>query len=320
MKVWTRFRQGGGIRLVKALTKMGLLPELLKMGFNILLKGKSYKLEYNKLRTKIEPKLVKEFNHFLSVNNPANGSEENNSKEESNKYVWFCWLQGIKNAPDIVKACLESQKKWLKDKEFVIITANNYKGYISLPQYIEEKYAKHIIPDALFSDLIRVELLIKYGGTWIDSTVMMTGSNYPAEIFNCHLFMPQYISRNGVRNGISNWMITANKGNHLLRLLRGMLLEYWQRYDCVVDYYIFHLFFRMIAGKYPDVVAEMPILNSYHCIELLNHLGERGQSDKLHRFLSEISIHKLSCRLSKETLEDKENVLHDLLELINQQG
>ncbi len=315
MKVWTRFRQGGGFRQVKALARMGLLPELLKATLSILFKGKDYKQEYRKLRNKVEPKLVKEFNHFLSGNDLANRPEQKSHKDESSKYVWFCWLQGIENAPDIVKACLMSQKKWLKSKEFVIITANNYKEYISLPRYIEEKYARHIIPDALFSDLIRVELLTKYGGTWIDSTVMITGSNYHEEIFDCQLFMPQYIDWDGTRQGISNWIITANKGNHHLELLKGMLLEYWRRYDCVVDYYIFHLFFRMIASKYPNVLSEMPVLNSYHCIELLNHLGERGQSEKLHRFLSEVSIHKLSSRLSKETMEDYENVLHELLRL-----
>lgn len=112
-------------------------------------------------------------------------------------------------------------------------------------------------------------------------------------------------------------MITANKGNHLLCILKKMLFEYWNRYDCVVDYYIIHLFFGMIARKYTDEVAKMPVLNSYHCIELLNHLGERGQSENLHRFLSKVSIHKLSYRLGQEILEDEENVLHELLGLIN---
>lgn len=318
MKVLTRFRQGGGLRLVKTLFRMGLLPDLLKAGYNTLLRGKNYKQEYAKLRKKIAPKLVKEFEYILEDNyKPAVEPIESNSTNKSNKYVWFCWLQGIDKAPDIVKACLESQKKWLKERTFVIITAENYKEYISLPQYIEEKYAKRIIPEVSFSDLIRVELLIKYGGTWLDSTVMITGCNYPKEIFDCPIFLPQYIGKNGTWRGVSSWMITANKGNHLLCILKEMLLEYWKRYDCVVNYYIIHLFFGMIARKYTVEVAKMPLLNSYHCIELLNHLGERGQSEKLHQFLSKVSIHKLSYRLGKEILEDEENVLHELLGLIN---
>lgn len=315
MKVLTRFKQGGGWRLVRTFVQMGLFPDLLKAGLNVLIKGNSYQKQYARLIKKVEPLLVEEFKGFLStidlqLREAAHKGEI--ADTESSNHVWFCWLQGMDKAPDIVKACLESQKRWLKDKTFVIITADNYAEYISLPQHVEEKYAKGIIPNALFSDLIRVELLTKYGGTWIDATVMITGDNYPKEIFNSPLFMPQYINGEGARVGFSNWMITARRGNMQLMLLRELLYEYWRRCDCVVDYYIFHLFFTMIASKYPEEVAAMPLLNSYHCIELLKHLGERGQSDKLQRFLSKVSIHKLSCRLNEDVLEDKENILHDL--------
>ena len=42
---------------------------------------------------------------------------------------------------------------------------------MELPGYIVEKWGKGQIPAALFSDLLRLQLLIKYGGMWIDSTV-----------------------------------------------------------------------------------------------------------------------------------------------------
>ena len=300
---------------------MGLLSDLLRMGINVLIRGKRYQQQYIGLVKKVAPLLEKEFSYFLRDNNELisdNNRQKNDlAATEGNNYVWFCWLQGMDEAPYMVKACLESQKKQLKDRTFNIITADNYSKYISLPQYVEEKYARRIIPNALFSDLIRVELLIKYGGTWIDSTVMMTGDNYPKEVFDCPLFLPQYIGKDGTKHGISNWLITAEKGNHLLILLREMLFEYWRRYDCVVDYYIFHLFFGMIARKYTDEVARMPVLNSYQCIELLKHLSEPCQSERLQRFLSKVSIHKLSCRLSEDVWEDDGNMLHELLKLVS---
>ena len=313
MKVLTRFKQGGGLRLVRTFIRMGLFYDLLKAGFDVLFRGKNYQKQYAKLVNKVEPLLVEEFSPLLNASNKQiEESERKSDITKGNQCIWFCWLQGMDKAPEMVIACLVSQRKWLKGRTFHVITAENYKEYISLPQFVEEKYAKGIIPNALFSDLIRVELLAKYGGTWIDATVMITGNNYPKEIFDCPLFMPQYINGEGARVGFSNWMITARRGNMQLMLLRELLYEYWRRYDCVVDYYIFHLFFTMIASKYPEEVAAMPLLNSYHCIELLKHLGEHGQSDKLQRFLSKVSIHKLSCRLNEDVLEDKENILHDL--------
>lgn len=317
MKALTRFSQAGGIRLVTTLARMGLLPALFKAGFNVLLKRKSYQEQYAELIHKVNPLLTKEFSTILDeCDKSIKETGCNNDHTDGNhKYIWFCWLQGIDKAPEIVKHCLNSQRKWLKDRTFVIITAENYKEYISLPEFIEEKYARRMIPDPMFTDLIRVELLIKHGGTWIDSTVMITGNNYPKEILDCPIFMPQYVNRDGRWSGISNWMITARKGNHLLVLLREMLFKYWQRYDCVLNYYILHQFFAMIASKYTDEIARMPFINSYQCIELLKHLGERNQSDKLQQHLSMASIHKLSYRLSKDILEDEENILHELLEL-----
>lgn len=317
MKALTRFKQGGGFRLAIALTRMGLLPDLLKACFNILLKRNSYQRQYRILGNKITPKLTEEFNRILDEADKRiqKYEQKKDIKDEKGKYVWFCWMQGIEKAPEIVNICLESQKKWLKDRNFVIITAENYKDYISLPEFIEEKYSSHVIPDAMFTDLIRVELLIKYGGTWIDSTVMITGNNYPKEILDCPIFMPQYVNRDGNWEGISSWMITARRGNHLLLLLREMLFEYWRRYDCVIYYYILHLFFKMIASKYTDEIEKMPFINSYQCIELLKHLGEHDPEGKLQQHLSTASIHKLSYRLSKEIFNDKRNILHKLFEL-----
>lgn len=53
-------------------------------------------------------------------------------------------------------------KKWVRGKRFVIITAENYRNYVTLPTDIEKKHDRGIIPNAHFTDLIRLELLIKY--------------------------------------------------------------------------------------------------------------------------------------------------------------
>lgn len=41
-------------------------------------------------------------------------------------------------------------------------------------------------------------------------------------------------------------------------VLRDLLYQYWQDYDCVVHYYMFHLFFSLILEKYSKEVAKMP--------------------------------------------------------------
>ena len=81
--------------------------------------------------------------------------------EESKKsnYVWICWFQGLKNAPPLVKACVQSVKENLKDKEIVILTNETIPEYVEFPDYIQKKWEKGMMGAAHYSDLLRVELL-----------------------------------------------------------------------------------------------------------------------------------------------------------------
>lgn len=103
--------------------------------------------------------------------------------------IWWCWLQGIENAPSIVKAYFNSLMREFKGSKvqegqglsdgyvIKVIDEKNWKEYVEHPDYIVKEWEKKQIPPALFSDLLRLELLIKYGGTWIDSTVLCTGGS-----------------------------------------------------------------------------------------------------------------------------------------------
>ena len=84
------------------------------------------------------------------------------SHTRSNK-VWFFWMQGIEEAPNVVKVCLESLKKNLTDREIVVLDSSNIRDYVDMPEFFIAKYEKGIISQTKFSNLLRLELLIKYG-------------------------------------------------------------------------------------------------------------------------------------------------------------
>ena len=62
--------------------------------------------------------------------------------------------------------------------EVIVIDEKNWREYIDLPDYIIRRRERKQIPPAHFTDLLRLELLIRYGGTWIDSTVLCTGFKF----------------------------------------------------------------------------------------------------------------------------------------------
>lgn len=57
--------------------------------------------------------------------------------EYSNK-VWIFWRQGYENAPQLIKACYDSVKRNLTNRDIVFLSEENLHKYITLPDYIEE--------------------------------------------------------------------------------------------------------------------------------------------------------------------------------------
>ena len=87
------------------------------------------------------------------------------------------------------------------------------------------------------------------------------------------LFLFQYTKQGSIPVSISNWFISVHSNNEALIVLRDMLYAYWKDYDCVLDYYIFHLFFAMISKEYPEQMAAMPYAQSQRSLVLLHHWG-----------------------------------------------
>ena len=333
-KLITRYRQFGGFRLVREYAKLGALWPAVKAGVRCLVKGQSFKGIYPEVLRKVEPVLIKKYgtqipriaqriksntnlpNDTNDASTPSTGSGPESGPEK--KTIWWCWLQGIEKAPSIVRACYNSlvQGEWFKVHGYTVsvIDAENWKEYVELPGYIVEKWEKGRIPAAMFSDLLRVELLIRYGGTWIDSTVLCTG-NVSADLLDADLFLFQYTKEGSVPVSISNWFITACKGNEMLRVLREMLYAYWKDYDCVLDYYIFHLFFAMISKEFPEQMLAMPYAQSQNSLVLLHHWGEKFDQKKWDRLTSQVGFHKLAFRVSEKLIEDKENYYNHILRM-----
>lgn len=287
-----RFREFGGLRLVQTYFCLGVCGIIIKEFIRCLIRRRSLRFIYPKICQVVDPILIERYKLQSKI------TEE--FPHEHPKRIWWCWLQGVEKAPDIVKACLASLRKHLPDYEITIIDEANYSQYVNLPDYIVEKRRMGGIPAALFSDLLRLELLIKYGGSWIDSTVLCTGIQEGCKYLEADLFLFQY-TKPGSKSfgGISNWFISAHSNHPLLVSLRDMLYTYWRDYDCAIEYYIFHLFFAELRKVYPEAVSNMPYGYSRDSLVLMNHWREEFDQKKWDNLTSRVCFHKLSSRPSK---------------------
>ena len=326
-KLTTRFRQFGGMRLVLQYAKLGALAAIVKGIVSCVVKRHSYQFIYPEVLKRIEPMLIAKYGSrvLCKQSEQARAQEFKQSngtrvlKHKHPKVIWWCWLQGLEKAPNIVKACHRSLQKNLKDYEIKIIDSENWKQYVQLPDYIVERWNKKQIPPALFSDLLRLQLLIKHGGTWIDSTVLCTGFNGSRvqefkKYLDADLFLFQYTPEGTTKDiSISNWFISAHSNNVVLMAVRDMLFAYWKDYNCTLDYYIFHLFFSMVAKEYPEEIAAMPYGYSMRSLTLLHHWGETFNQKKWDKLTSKVAFHKLAFRISDNVKNDKSNFYHFIL-------
>ncbi len=83
--------------------------------------------------------------------------------------IWIYWHQGMSEAPFVVRKCIES---WVKENpgwEVNFLDKDNLGEYVVL-NLREEKLVNLPLPHQ--SDLVRLQLLSKYGGVWADATTL----------------------------------------------------------------------------------------------------------------------------------------------------
>lgn len=291
------FKRVGGFNIIKEYIRSHVF---LTMLFQFLILGPSKKaLEIVRLsaQLKIQKRLQKK---YKSVLEKIDYEKINNKEQRKNKTIWICWLQGIENAPDLVKVCYESVCENLQDWDIVVVTSDNLKEYIDLPSYIMEKWNKGMISNTHFSDILRVELLTSYGGLWLDSTVLCTGK-VPNYIEESELFIYQCLKPGLDGHCIigSSWLIYSESNNIVMHTVRLLLFEYWKENNRLVDYFLLHHFIsitlRYLRGewnKIPKVPNDLPHI-------LLLQMFEVYDDKKYTHIKQFVPFHKLSYKFNE---------------------
>ncbi len=234
---------------------------------------------------------------------------ESKEKKFNSDTVWFMWLQGLDNAPEIVKRCYESQRKYLPDKKFILLDEKNVFDYIDLPEHIKRKRAEGKIGNAHFSDIVRNELLIRHGGYWIDSTVYMTDAKIFPVVDKTPLFMFSffYFGFNPEIMELNNWFIHSTTNNNILCLLQELLFAYWEDYDYAQNYFIYHILESVANDYYRKEYREMPILSQAQAHVLAHYIYDRFDEQKWEMMKISSGIHKLSTRFNETWLKKEGN-------------
>ena len=212
--------------------------------------------------------------------------------------IWFCWMQGIANAPELVQACFNRLKVVLNNYEINVITKDNYKDFTNLPDFITKKWEKNIITTTHFSDILRNNLLLNNGGYWIDSTVFLSDS-IPEIIQKSQFFLFQSYKpgSNGKEVNLSSWFIGSIKNNPVLKLTQELLFNYWKKKNYLIDYFLYHNFLQMALNHYHEIKKQIPKYTNETAHYLLFELQNDFNITKYTDICGQIFAHKLTYKL-----------------------
>ncbi len=162
--------------------------------------------------------------------------------EISTKVLWIYWHQGWENAPEIPLKCLESWEannyRWTIKK----ICQKTLSNYIDLEQELSGIAAKDITLTAL-SDVIRILLLEKFGGVWVDSTLLC---RIPLDNWLPYFEEEGFFAFSKPEKDrlVSSWFLFAKKDNYIIKKWREKTLAYWDSRNSTDNYFWFHYQFN----------------------------------------------------------------------------
>lgn len=248
-------------------------------------------------------KVIEDYKTRTFQNNPI-GDDSN---------IWVMWWQGESGMPEIVKMCYNSIKANAGSHPVVLITRENYKDYVKLPEFIEEKIRTGIIDFTHASDIIRSYLIMTYGGIWVDATILVNDVGFAS-------FVPSDMGfwtcrgttrRNNVARGKwTSYFQASGKGGIVQSFIYDAHLYYWKKKNSLLVYllldYIFWLGYCNIPA-FREVVLNVPVSVQGELMKSAN----REYSDSLFQDLfGGINFSKMSYkkRVSLVTEEGKPTI------------
>ena len=272
------------------------IDERFQAEMKLLLQLAEYKKERQQYVFQLALEMTYQYcRNYYSAAGKNISSDHQGSNLPDSDTVWCCWLQGIESAPAIVKCCVESIKKL--EKKIVFLTEDNISSYVDFPEYIWEKYHSGKISMAHFSDLVRLELLTKRGGIWIDATTYISGTEEINKILDEE---PLFMYRSGqVSDHIifDNWFMKTAIPSDILQATKSMLMEYWKHEEEAKNYFLMHVFMKIACELYPEEYATLPIFSNEPCHILQYSLLRPFKKHRWEQMLRMSDVHKLTYKM-----------------------
>lgn len=240
--------------------------------------------------------------------------KDNIDSAKINKTIWVCWLQGMENAPDIVKLCVNSINENANGAKVVLLTQDNISSYIELPSIINEKHEKGLITHANYTDILRFNLLAKYGGLWLDATILAT-EPIPHDVYSYPFYSLRWHEKKSpyVQNYKYHMFVVGGiKGGKLVSFIAEMITNYLCTHEALPDYYFIDYCAKIALEEFPDIVTSMEELpyTSERLYEMIEILSKPYNATDYKELSKEVILSKLNWHFNYKEKNSKNQLTY----------
>ena len=206
--------------------------------------------------------------------------------------VFIYWAQGFDSAPPIVRSCVASFRKAFGSR-VVEISDEVLAMYVDIDPMQTLRVGEN---RTHFSDVLRMELLARYGGVWVDATCLAGPgiASFVDESLRTPFFAHDYGGPS-----ISSWFMTAQDTSVIPEIMAAALRVYWRKKETLTGYFMLHHFFECLYYVIPEFAAEWDgrhAVNAKAPHRLQQAMFSRYSADEFNALLSGHFVHKLTYK------------------------
>ena len=154
--------------------------------------------------------------------------------------IWMYWAQGLDDAPEIVKICVQSWRDQNPGWDLRLITDETLSNHLDRSRYAEAMTPTNV------SDMLRLQLLRKHGGIWADATSFCAR---PVDDWLVPLMQGGFFAFARPTPGriMANWLMASEPEGTIIARLSDVADAYWLGRSKASDYFWFHYSFEWLA-------------------------------------------------------------------------